>query len=250
MPVPRPFETIRTAAQWRLAAYDNTALHGDVVQLARVKEGAADSETAAVETAAGLAFDSHCRLYHSLPGKGRIERVPWGAEDPLQPRKPQPTPIEPFQFPEPRLGEFKPVEKPAELAQPTGLAVDEDDRLFIAETGARRILVFDLWSRRLLRTISVAGRPIDLATDGHWVYALLRSPKGLVQLDARSSARALDLPESITDPTRIACSPRGRLFLLDRGGTADAAVVALGPRQQVVRLSIFQSNNEPEMGLS
>ena len=55
---------------------------------------------------------------------------------------------------------------------PRGLAVDGDDRLFVAETDARRILVYDLWSRRLLRRIGLlrpsdpGALPLDLAAHG------------------------------------------------------------------------------------
>ncbi len=234
MPLPRPFELIRTAAQWRLVAHDNTALHGDVVQLARVNEEIASGESVRPGIAAGLAFDSNCRLYLSVPDEGRVERALWAAGDPLKPRKLQPTTLDLFHSEEPELGDFQQPETSSALSRPTGLAVDQDDRLFIAETGAKRILIFDLWSRRLLRTVALQGEPVDLTASGRRVYALLRSPNGLVRLDARSSVEAVELPESISDPTRIACSPRGGLFVLDRGRTAGAVIVALDPERRIV----------------
>ena len=57
--------------------------------------------------------------------------------------------------------------RPRHGAEPRGLAVDVNDRLFVAETGADRILIYDLWSERLLRQVALPGaRPTDLAAHG------------------------------------------------------------------------------------
>jgi phage tail-like protein len=105
--------------------------------------------------------------------------------------------------------------------------VDEDDRLFVAETGARRILVYDLWSRRLLRAVPVppGTRPLDLAAHRGVVYATLAGSSQLLRLSARDDAELAALPPEALAPTRVAISPAGRLAVLVGAGTDDALVI-------------------------
>src|SRR5215203_6054458 len=99
MPAPRPFALIRTRDQWLRASHTNTALEAEVVQLYWADEdtasGADDKEF--TEFGAGLAFDEHCRLYHSVPGEGRVERMHWASHDPLQPAEFQKAPVNLFE---------------------------------------------------------------------------------------------------------------------------------------------------------
>ena len=90
------------------------------------------------------------------------------------------------------------------LQEPRGLAVDFDNRLFIAESAAKRILIFDLWNRRLLRRVFVPGHPLDLAIKGNSVLAVLASPAALVQMEAHTGPRPLILPPGVADPARVA----------------------------------------------
>ncbi|PYS97643.1 MAG: hypothetical protein DMF65_11390 [Acidobacteria bacterium] len=231
--MPRPFALIRTEDQWRRVAHDRTALEGEVVHLAldEEAEGAqAKPSGDAPALGAGLSFDSHCRLYHSLPEEGRVERLMWASEDPLRIEQRKTTALDLFEGEEnPGLGDFAPVEDArGALVEPTGLAVDAGDRLFVAESGGRRILIYDLWSRRLLRRVPLVARPLDLASRGDSVYALLDSPTGLLKLNARTETWSLPLPlplPGLTRPTRIALSPSGEVFLLDGAGTDEARVV-------------------------
>ena len=145
MTVPRPFALIRTEDQWRRVAHDRTALEGEVVHLARDEEaeGAQAKPGDAPALGAGLAFDSNCRLYHSLPDEGRVERLMWAAEDPLRIEQRKTTALDLFEGAQsPGLGDFAPVEEArGPLVEPTGLAVDAGDRLFVAESGGRSILI-------------------------------------------------------------------------------------------------------------
>ncbi|HEV7374860.1 MAG TPA: phage tail protein [Pyrinomonadaceae bacterium] len=226
--VPRPFALIRTEDQWRRVAHDSTALEGEVVRLAW-GEDAPDPQPAP-PIGAGLAFDAHCRLYHSLPEDGQVERLLWAAEDPLRIELRQADTFDLFASEaHPSLGDFVPVEEMSRaLLEPIGLAVDDGDRLFVAEAGGRCILIYDLWDRRLLRRVSLNARPLDMAAHGHSVYALLDSPTGLLQLNARNEVWSLPLPvplPGLTQPTRIAISASGEIFLLDAAGTEQARVV-------------------------
>jgi phage tail-like protein len=230
VPVPRPFAIIYTKDQWSRVSHQGTALDGDVVHLARAAaEASAEEpydESQPLPTPAGLAFDCYCRLYHGVPEEGRVERILWDALDPLRAPKEQP-PLDLFAVPPlPDLGDFSPAtEEASALDDPRGLACDEDDRLFVAEAGARRVLVFDLWGLRLLRAVQFAARPLDLAARGRGVVAVAESPAGLFELDARTGPSALQLPAGVANPTRVAVSPSEEIFLLDGGGTAAARVV-------------------------
>jgi phage tail-like protein len=177
---------------------------------------------------AGLAFDSHCRLYRSVPDEGRVERLLWASEDPLQLSSPS-TPLDLFESEvEQPLGDFTPVaEATGALVEPRGLAVDEEDRLFIAETGARRVVIYDLWSRRLLHRVSVNGKPLDIVAHGRTVFVLLSAPSGLLRFEARTAPQAVPLPAGILAPARLAMAPNGELFVLDQAGGPNARVVPL-----------------------
>jgi hypothetical protein len=124
-----------------------------------------DSTAAAPALGAGLAFDQECRLYHCVAAEGRVERLLWKATDPLGPVDAQPPPLNLIEGETSEtLGDFTATDHAGPLAEPRGLTADINDRLFIAETGADQILVYDLWRERLLRKISLPGtRPTDLA---------------------------------------------------------------------------------------
>jgi phage tail-like protein len=115
---------------------------------------------------AGLVFDRWCSAYRSRPAVGTVEVSTLH-------RAPSPSPC------------------PGPMNRPRGLAVDRRQRLYIAETGSRSVLVIDLWARRILRRLCIpAGRPVDVAVDCGRVLVLVRRPDALVVLDGRRSARA------------------------------------------------------------
>ena len=229
MSTPRPFALIRTEDQWSRVAHENTALIGEVVQLAW-QETPDDSPGPAPALGAGLAFDAYCRLYHSVPDEGRIERLRWAAQDPLKPRQEQATPVDLFEtVAQPDLGDFVAQDtSPTPLNQPRGLALDAAGRLFIAESGSRQILIYDMTDQRLLRRVFLDASPLDLTSDGQSVVAVLASPPGLLVLEAGTEPRPLTLPEDVSNPSRAAFSPDGELYLLDRAGAEAARIICYG----------------------
>lgn len=218
----RPFALLRTTDQWLRAAHEGTALDtaAGVVGLAWTLPDIDDQPRYRPPLPGGLAFDSACRLYRSVPRDGRIERVRWAELVALPPGAPQPAPADLLERPaRGRFGEFV-ADRPAPgpLDRPHGIAIDADDRLYVAESGARRIVVVDVEDRRVLRTVSTApSRPLAVACHGRRVLALLDDPPGLVLLEARRGpplAGAPALPAGV-NPSRIACSPSGRVALLE-----------------------------------
>ncbi len=224
----RPFALLRSGDQWARCGHDGTFLDlaTGTVELAWT------TTTASVEgfvaaPVAGLAFDAHCRLLHALPEAGRIERLRWAAIDPAAPAEDQPAAVDLFAAaPPPAFGDFTAEVPDTGMAEPRGLAVDVNDRLFVAETGADRILVYDLWEQRLLqRTALAAGsRPTDLAAQGLTIYAVLEGAQQVVRLAARTEPVALTLPAGCTAPSRVAVSPGGRIAILAAAGDAAAHV--------------------------
>jgi len=223
----RPFALLRTGDQWVRCSFDRTYLDLDagVVELAWTTT-TVDSTAAAPALGAGLAFDQECRLYHCVAADGRVERLLWKATDPLGPIDAQPPPLNLIEGETSEtLGDFTATDHAGPLAEPRGLAVDINDRLFIAETGADQILVYDLWSERLLRKISLPGsRPTDLAAHDNDVVAVLSATRQIVRLTARSGPEPFALPQGCTAPSRIAISCCGRIAILEKAGTADAHI--------------------------
>ncbi|MQA90380.1 MAG: hypothetical protein GEU90_09100 [Gemmatimonas sp.] len=223
----RPFALVQGTDSWSRAAHDNTflALQDGVVGLAWEAPGEDEPPPGPPPEPAGLAFDAGCRLYRSVPAAGTVERTPWKAGSPYA----SPPPVELFVRDAPlQLGDFVPADpSPGPLAEPRGLAIDIDDRLFIAETARARILVFDLWSRRLLRAVPTppGTQPLDLAIHERTVFATLRGSARLLMLEARSTPQLIDLPPEAIAPTRVAASPSGKLVVLVGAGTDDALII-------------------------
>src|SRR5260370_29518464 len=92
----------------------------------------------------GLAFDGECRLYHSRPDEGQVDRVQWSAA--LAPGIAA-TIWRLFINAERAFGDFArrgTSGGPADpLAAPRGLAFDESDLLYVAATDAETALIFE-----------------------------------------------------------------------------------------------------------
>ncbi len=231
----RDFALVRTRDQWRRCAHDRTAvIPGGVVELASYDDAAVAPARGTPGPGGGACFDAHCRLYRSVPTEGCVERLLWAARKPFEPA-PAAEPFDVFQpAPGALVGDFGAV-APAggPLAEPRGLAVDARGRLFIAETAAWRVLVYELASRRLLRAIALAPpagsgpRPVDLAAAGEVVYCVTDAGT-LLALTARGPPIPVTLPSGWT-PVRVATRSDGAVALLDRaagrvrflGGAAD-----------------------------
>src|SRR4051794_35701820 len=158
----RPFSILRTPGQWARARHDDTApdLPAGGVTLAWRDEpdyAHAAGREGAPALGAGLGIDSRCRVYRTRSEAGTVERWAWAGGPAGPPEMVLETPAAPS------AGEFT-VDAPAggPLREPRGVAVDDDDRLWVAEAGARRVVVWDVWTRRLLRRVPVPGRPLDI----------------------------------------------------------------------------------------
>ena len=227
----RPNALLRSGDQWLRCSHSSTFLDfgRGVVELAwtSATPGAPAPGSGAPAPGAGLAFDGHCRLVHSLPEAGRVERLRPGVPDPAAPLEARPAPVDLFAaLPAQALGDFVQPGPAGPLAEPRGLAVDAGERLFVAETGAARILVFDLWDERLLQQIALpaGARPTDLAAHGLRVFAVLAGSGDIVSVGAHGVLRRWALPAGCEQPARVALSPAGQAAVLARAGSAGARI--------------------------
>ncbi len=228
----RPFALVRTGDQWARCSFDRTDLDfgAGVVSLAWTT-ATADSDRPAPALGGGLAFDRECRLYHSVadasdPANRRVDRILWKATDPTGPVADQPPPVSLFvPAADARLGDFTAPGPTSRLVEPRGLAVDVNDRLFVADTGADCLLIYDLWSDRLMRRVALPGaRPTDLAARGIDVYAVLAGAGAVVRLTASSGPEPFDLPAGCVKPSRVAVSPGGRIAVLEGASSAGSRI--------------------------
>jgi phage tail-like protein len=227
MPPPRPFALLATRDQWARASHDGTEIDAETggVELAR-RPPEDEPEWGDAAEPAGLAFDAECRLYRSVPLEGRVLRQRWAADDPLGPENPDGVPVDLFEGPPPPAGPFSPGDAPTPpLRSPRGLAVDRDERLYVAESGASRVLVYDLWSRRLLRSVPFAAAPLDLAARGDAVFCVLADGR-LVRLGAYGGPFDLELRRPADAPTdaeprRVAVSHHGLVAVLLEDAAGD-----------------------------
>ncbi|MBB5019144.1 phage tail-like protein [Chitinivorax tropicus] len=228
------FAMITGAATWLRCSFQQAALIDGIVQLGWSGD-ATPGEPGAISDpqGAGLAFDRHCRLFHSLPAAQRVERVLWGAFDPLHPQRVLPTAevlgsVSPHQH-----GDFAPRTPLLPGFTPRALACDERDHLFVLDTAGQRVVVFDLIQQRVVLSLPVPGGAVDLAYHQGWVYGLSPQPPQLWKLSANRGMRLLPVSlVGVDAPARLAFSHDGRLFVLGRAHTVDASLHELGrPRQ-------------------
>uniref|UniRef100_UPI0010F947C0 phage tail protein n=1 Tax=Chitinivorax sp. B TaxID=2502235 RepID=UPI0010F947C0 len=228
------FVTITGAMPWLRCSFAHTTVIDGVVQLGW--EGDAtpgDPGVVPDKLGAGLAFDRYCRLFHSIPAAHRIERVLWGAFDPLHPQRDLPTADVLGSQAVSAGGDFAPVSPLVPAFTPRALACDDADHLFILDTASNRVAVFDLIQQRLLHTQAVPPGACDIAYFDGWVYGLSAIPAQLWKLSATRGMRHLPISlAGIAAPARLSFANDGRLFVLGRAHEAAAALFELGcPRR-------------------
>ncbi len=236
-----PFAMVHSLDQWRRLSYDNTALqqiNDDLgqAQLAWMLDERVDTDSEDKPQAAGMAFDPWCRLYRAIPESGQIERSLWAANESGNAEA-----IHLFSPETSRLGDFSPLDSDQSeigpLLNPVDVAVDDQGRLFIAEAGNMRVLIYDLVENNLLRSINFAQAPISLTSDGRSVWVLLSGEiPGLVRLEGRSDPIFEILPVTLSEPSSIAVL-QGQVFLLDRAGSVDANIVPLSNPENTISVA-------------
>lgn len=250
MPAPRTASLVATCDQWARAWHQGTAVDGapGALTLSWTEPLGTGPAPGTGCVARGLAVDRLCRVYrlreHSVdrlavgPTRNGLDYARLGAPVQVIGRGPQTPPG----------ADFRPRAEP-ELLDGTGIAVDADDRLFLADRGRRWIAVLDLWSRRTLRTVLVPGVPMGLAAAGRVVHAVLREPDALLRLTATRDPSPVPLPGGApagSRPSRVAVLPDGTPVVLwhapdgtgwltaagrppeELGGASDIAVDATG----------------------
>jgi phage tail-like protein len=242
----RAFALVRTQDQWSRMAHENTFIDGETqgVELSWDRP-LSQHASAPLAPLAGLAFDAECRMYRTLPDDGRVVRLHW-TDAVATPAPPAPDVVDPGV--EPALGDFKSTARGASsLRRPVSLAIDVDDRLFVADADAAAIFVFDLWSGRLLRRVRIGTgaalcrRPLGLACHERTVWAVTADPGALIHLTARTGPRDAALPVAAgvpadARPSRLTVDRSGAVCVLLRRPDGAAWVVLAGqPNAQLVQ---------------
>lgn len=244
----RPFKHVKHKDLWLRCSHRDTMLVNEMLQLAWPQEpSVTGSDLPAPPNPGGLAFDPWCRLYHAMPEDGTVERVRWAKKTAVTD---QSEPVLLFlDDGKSSYGDFTAQAKKTPLKSPSAVTVDSFGNLFIAESGAKRVLVYDLLEPRLLRKIGVSPhRPLDCDHLGERVYLLLDDPVRVMIMEARLGPWDIDLsaesgeaelenpPESKEEilaahgtPSRIAVGQNGVVYILFNGGKKNAAVVPLRP---------------------
>lgn len=222
MAAERPASLVATCDQWVRATHHGTAVDGvgGDLTLSWTDRDVADPEPGACRSR-GLATDRLCRIYRLR--EDRLERLlvgPTGAGLDYS-QLPQPVTLIGGAAPPPPPGpDFGTTGSGARI-DPVGLAIDDDDRLFLADRSTGAVSIVDLWSRRLLRAVTVAtprhpGRtPMGLAHRDGIVYLVTRDPATLMRLTATRGPEELPWPGAVADLP--AGAQPGRVAVLDDG---------------------------------
>ncbi len=240
LPAAARFALMLGETAWQRSAFDaHVALVDGVVQLAwdsSFEGGVGAPQPVADPAGAGLAYDSQCRLYHSVPAEQRVQRWLWHAMDPTRPQQ-DPPPADVLvdhlaapevlgAEPQPPAGFAPSLPAPAPAFTPRALACDPDGHLYVLDTAAHRVWIVDLAQRRVLRAETVPADAVHLAWHGRWLWVLCAGGS-LLRLAATRNPLAAEV-SAPAGAARLAFAEDGRLFVLLRAHAADAAVVLLG----------------------
>jgi phage tail-like protein len=255
MPAPaigRSFAPLTGVEQWLRCGHHGTTVDLEAEEVTLAWEPGEDCGPWAGEAVppepAGLAFDANGCLYHGVPERGQLQRVPW--PPPAGGQEPDAGPVDLLALvtgggAAPTRGSFTPVEPVAETAiRAVALAADPDEHLFVLDGATGEIAVVDLGDGRLLRRIALPWPALDLAADGRTILVATgdrRHP--LVAVDALGLPREVPLERPLTGawaaarPTRVAVGPRGqRWLLLESESSAWAVPVADDRRSAAIEV--------------
>jgi phage tail-like protein len=254
MAVQRPASLIATCDQWVRATHHGTAVDGvdGELTLSWTDRAAPDAEPGGCRSR-GLATDRFCRIYRLH--EDRLTRLAVG---------PTAAGLDYADLPEPvtLIGGVTPPPPPGPdfgttgtgaTIDPVGLAIDGDDRLFLADRATRTVSIIDLWSRRLLRAVTISTpnhpdrTPFGLAHRDGVVYLVARNPNTLLRLTATRGPDVLPWPDAVDDlppdaePSRVAVLDDGTpvVLLTATDGTGwliagRRAPRAVGPASDIV----------------
>jgi phage tail-like protein len=227
----RGYARLSEPEQWLRCSHHGTALvdDGRGVELGWTDEPEVPPRDGAEPAApAGLAVDRWEQFYRSDPAGGRILLLP---SAPVARSQQESAPG---------------LECAGSLAWPRGIAIDASQRLYVAQLGAQRVQVLDLWARRLLRDVPLPGaepggpqHALDVAARGCGALALLGAPPTLVRLSGRADPEPwtrLRAPAGMPQlrPSRVAADDEGTVLVLWSDPRSGAGVVARPDGRPVV----------------
>jgi phage tail-like protein len=223
---------IRGRPLWLRCGFEDATLQDDVVILAPapVQEGSA---AGGVGDHRGMAFDRRCRLFHPRPDGAALEYVLWETGSGLGVHD---NPARPFPITAAATEVAKQVGSGPGLQRPVALATDGRDYLYVADATASAVWLVDLWQQEFARRLDFASPPVDLASCGDTVFALLADGTSW-RLDACIPPQRYDWP-AVAGAACLAVAGAldGSLlaWVLVGAGQADAALHPLHPDAAVL----------------
>jgi len=126
---------------------------------------------------------------------------------------------------------------------PLALVPDKEGKaLYIAEATAKQVAVFDIGSRKVVRTISLEDQPSGLAlsVDGTELYVTGASPSGQVYvIDLEEGEIIRRIPVGHT-PVAPVVSPDGKKLYVCNRFNNDVSVVDLALKKEVARIAVLR----------
>ena len=233
------FAMIKGNDAWLRVAHQDTSLdqRKECVQLAwHYPDVAQSGESEVVK--GGLAVDPWCRVYHTIPEEGRVERLYW--DDRLDAESARSLFDEqPFW-----LGDFQYQSEPLSLLNPGPMAITDTGHLFLADTGVQQIHIFDLLEGKKRRTLYLPHPVCDLCHLRDRVYALIYNEligeAQILRINTSDTPELLDisLPDYMQSllPGGIAVDGAGRLFILFNSHEQDACIWATDGKNERINV--------------
>ena len=189
---PRGEVEMRGEKHWLRCAFEDSALVGDaVVTLATEDAPDIGLPPATAQPFAGLAVDSHCRIFHPLREQGAVEYLLWGRQTTLHVVPDDPAPFE-IDGLEDAFGNPGPLP-----LVPVALACDAGGYLYAADADpvSPALWIIDAWQHEVARRIALPSAPLDIAHLNDKTYVLLSGGiGGCVVVDRCGEPQAMDWP--------------------------------------------------------
>ena len=124
---------------------------------------------------------------------------------------------------------------------PISVAVGVDGKaLYIAESGAGQIAVFDIALGKVTKVISVGENPVglDISADGSKLYVTTAIPEGKVQIiDVRDGTVIYGIATGHT-PVSVVASPDGKMLYVCNQLDNNVSVIDLRSKKQVAAIAV------------
>ena len=126
---------------------------------------------------------------------------------------------------------------------PQALVSSEDENLlYVAEGGAKQVVVFNTQSGKVIKTIALRAEPtgLELTADGKYLYVTCAAPKGrvcVIETDTNRIIKRIPVGHGARSPV---LSPDGKMLYVCNRFSNDVSVINIKENKHVARIKVLR----------